>query len=98
MQYTAATSAASIDALAHVADGAAYPAVRPEVVAATPIVWPDGRVLARFSSAAGALLKRIARGERESRILTALRDGLLPKLLSGELCIQDGERLVERAM
>ena len=93
--YLATTAADSIDALAHLADGAAYPAVRPDVVAATPIVRPDSKVLARFSSAAGALLRSIAHSEKESRTLVALRDLLLPKLISGEIRICEAEKAVE---
>ena len=93
--YLATTSADSIDALAHLADGAAYPAVRPEVVAATPIVRPDSKVLARFSSAAGALLRSSAHSEKESRTLVALRDLLLPKLISGEIRLREAEKAVE---
>ena len=92
--YLATTSADRIDALAHLADGAAYPAVLPEVVAATPIVRPDDKVLARFSTAAGALLRSIAHGERESRTLVALLDLLLPKLISGEIRICEVEKAV----
>ena len=36
--------------------------------------------------------------ERESRTLAALRDTLLPKLISGELRIKDAERIVGRAV
>ena len=93
--YLAATAAGRIDTLAHLADGAAYPAVRPDVVAATPIVRPDSKVLARFSSAAGALLRSIAHREKESRTLVALRDLLLPKLISGEIRICEVEKAVE---
>ena len=96
--YLAATSATRIDDLSHLADGAAYPAVRPDVVGATPIVQPDRKVLARFSSSAGALLRGIAHRDRESRSLAALRDLLLPKLISGELRIKGGEWFVERAV
>ena len=92
--YLATTAADSIDALAHLADGAAYPAVRPDVVAATPIVRPDSKVLARFSSAAGALLRSIAHSEKESRTLVALRDLLLPKLISSEIRICEVEKAV----
>jgi len=93
--YLAATSADSINSLAHLADGAAYPAVRPDVVAATPIVRPDRKVLVRFSSTADALLGRIAHSEKESRTLAALRDLLLPKLISGEIRLRDAEKTVE---
>jgi type I restriction enzyme S subunit len=94
--YLAATAADNIDALAHLADGAAYPAVRSEVVAATPIVRPHDEVLGRFSQAAGPLLAKIAHTERESRTLAALRDALLPKLISGELRVKDAERFVQK--
>lgn len=87
--YLAATAAENIDALAHLADGGAYPAVRPEVVAATPVVRPDHAVLGRFSLAAGPLLAEMAHNERKSRTLADLRDALLPKLISGELRVGD---------
>src|SRR6185437_16071087 len=72
--YLAATTADNIATLAHLADGGAYPAVRAEVVAATPIVLPSDGVVACFSRAAGPLLAKTALNERESRILSALRD------------------------
>ena len=93
--YLAITSADSIEALAHLADGAAYPAVRPDVVAATPIVRPDRQILTRFSSSAGALLGRIAHSEKESHTLASLRDLLLPKLISGEIRLRQAENAVE---
>ena len=89
--YLAATSGDSTEALSHLADGAAYPAVRPEVVAATPVVRPSDDLLERFSRVSGPLLGKIAENERQSRTLAALRDGLLPKLISGELRVNDAE-------
>ena len=83
--YLAATAAENIDALAHLADGGAYPAVRPEVAAATPVVRPDNEVLGRFSLASGPLLAKMAHNERESRNLAALRDTVLPRLISGQV-------------
>jgi type I restriction enzyme S subunit len=96
--YLAATAADNIETLAHLADGAAYPAVRPQVVAATPIVRPPDKVLVRFSQAVGPILAKVAQNERESRTLAALRDALLPKLISGELRVPDAERIVGRCV
>jgi type I restriction enzyme S subunit len=87
--YLAATATENIEALAHLADGGAYPAVRPEVVTATRVVRPDDRVLDHFARAARPLLAKMAQNERESRTLAALRDTLLPKLVSGELRVKD---------
>jgi type I restriction enzyme S subunit len=83
--YFAVTAAENIEALSHLADGGAYPAVRPEVVSSTPTARPLDAVIEGFSGVAGPLLAKMAQNERESRTLAALRDTLLPKLVSGEL-------------
>ncbi|HNP82730.1 MAG TPA: restriction endonuclease subunit S [Nitrospira sp.] len=88
--YLAATAADNIDALAHLADGGAYPAVRPEVVATTQVARPKDDVLEAFSRATGSMLRKIAGNGHESRTLAALRDMLLPKLISGELRVPEG--------
>ncbi len=91
--YLAATAPENIEALAHLADGAAYPAVRSEVVAATPIVKARPGIVDIFSRAVGSLLAKLAANQRESRTLAALRDTLLPKLISGELRVKDAEKI-----
>lgn len=90
--YLATTARENIEALSHLADGGAYPAVRPEEVIATSVIRPDTQLLGRFSQATGPLLAKMAQNERESRILAALRDALLPRLISGELRVDDAER------
>lgn len=82
--YLAATARANIDALAHLADGGAYPAVRPGLVTATPVVVPDNRTLQVFSVAASPFLERAALAIDESETLGTMRDALLPRLLSGD--------------
>lgn len=96
--YLASTRRENIEALARLADGGAYPAVRPEVVAKTPCVQPTESVLRAFSECTRPMFARIAQGERESHTLTSLRDALLPKLISGELRIKDAERLVSEVV
>jgi type I restriction enzyme S subunit len=49
------------------------------------IVVPDEETLDAYNHAAEPLFKRIVLNKQESRTLAALRDALLPKLLSGEL-------------
>jgi len=96
--YFAATAAENIEALSHVADGGAYPAVRPEIVAATRVIKSDDAIIRSFSHLTGPLLAKIAENERESRTLAALRDALLPKLISGELRLKGAERLIGRSI
>ena len=85
--YLAATATENIEALTHLADGGAYPAVRPEVVAATRVIRPSDEVLRSFSCITRPLLAKMACNERESRALAILRDTLLPKLISGDVTL-----------
>jgi type I restriction enzyme S subunit len=96
--YLSATAKDNIAALAHLADGAAYPAVRPEVIAATQSIIPEPRVFAAFSLLTKPMLAKMAKNEMESRTLAALRDTLLPKLISGELRVVDAEKIIGRAI
>ena len=57
------------------------------------IVPPD-RVIARVTGMLGRLVERQVANDVASRTLTALRDALLPKLVSGELRVRDAEKLV----
>lgn len=95
--YLAASSPENIKRLAHLADGAAYPAVRPEVVLASPVVVPEGdsrsKVMKAFSDAVVGMIDGIEEHKRESHTLATMRDTLLPKLISGELRIPDAEKL-----
>jgi type I restriction enzyme S subunit len=58
-----------------------------------PILVPSDTILTRFDQLTEALFHRIDGNRRESRTLAALRDTLLPKLMSGELRVRDAEKL-----
>ncbi len=78
--------------LGHLADGGAYPAVRPEIIANLRIVLPTNRkILDRFHSLCEPLYLRADANRRESRILGAIRDALLPRLLSGAIRVKGAE-------
>lgn len=59
------------------------------------VVVPSSEVLSVADEALSPLIDRIIENDLQSRTLTALRDTLLPKLISGELRVRDAERLVE---
>lgn len=92
--YLASTAGDNIDRLSHLADGAAYPAVRPEVVAATQVVKAPGGVMESFAQLTAPMLGKMAANEHEARTLAGLRDTLLPKLISGELRVKHAERFI----
>lgn len=95
--YLAATSTENIETLAHLADGGAYPAVRPEVVASTAIVLPSEKIVKAFSNITSSILAKMGQNDRENKTLATQRDGLLPKLISGEVRVMDAERFIREA-
>ena len=90
--YLACTSKENVEWLAHLADGGAYPAIRPEVVGQTRIVIPvcDGALVNCFSSFIAPLFAKATSNNIESSTTSALRDSLLPKLMSGKANFGDG--------
>jgi type I restriction enzyme S subunit len=61
------------------------------------VVIPQHEVAEVFTKHFKPMIDRIRQGITESRTLAALRDALLPKLISGELRVPDAERIVGRA-
>jgi type I restriction enzyme S subunit len=88
--YLAATAKENIDRLTLLADGAAYPAVRPNVVAESPTFMVCDDLLSRFSEIVSPLLTRYSICTQQIERLAVLRDALLPKLISGELSVPEG--------
>ena len=58
------------------------------------VVLPDENVLNTFNQTAQPWYDLIVTGKTQSRALAALRDTLLPKLISGEVRVKDVERIV----
>jgi len=86
--YLVATSEVNIERLAHLADGGAYPAVRPEIVVQEDVVLPIQSVAREFSRIVQPLFAIIQKKRKGGILLADLRDTLLPKLLSGELSVE----------
>lgn len=86
--YLAATQADHFDQLGRLADGGAYPAVRPDVVAGLPVVVPPAKLAAAFAQVVEPLLARFHANVDQGATLAGLRDALLPRLLSGELRVR----------
>jgi type I restriction enzyme S subunit len=62
------------------------------------VVLPTAEVLANASTVMEPLYARVLSNERENRTLAALRDRLLPQLLSGAIRLRDAERDVAAAV
>jgi type I restriction enzyme S subunit len=91
----AATDPENIAALANLADGGAYPAVRPDIVGASEVIIAPEMVRDAFAAQVTPIVNRMEEAKRESRSLAALRDILLPKLMSGELRVGEARDQIE---
>ena len=61
------------------------------------VVLPPKELMAGFTAKVAPLYDKITTNVRQSAQLAAIRDALLPKLLSGEIRVAEAERLVEDA-
>ena len=61
------------------------------------LVLPAKTISDRFDSVTHSIDQRRAWNASESRTFAALRDALLPKLLSGEIRVGNAERIIEEA-
>ncbi len=95
--YLCATRDENIDRLAALADGGAYPAVKPELVSATACVLPADEMMNAFDSVARPLLDAVAANSAQAQILATLRDTLLPRLISGQLRLPEAQAELEAA-
>lgn len=93
--YLAATRESSIEHLAHVADGAAYPSVRPEVVLGINCIISSATVLDLFHDVVSNLLIAVAENQKQAQTLATIRDTLLPRLISGKLRLPEAEAEAE---
>lgn len=96
--YLVATSDTNIEYLTHIADGGAYPAVRPEVVSSLQCILPSSDVMRFFHGISAPVFKKIASNNRQAKALSQLRDTLLPRLISGELRLPEAEAVTENAL
>ncbi|MBC7336210.1 MAG: restriction endonuclease subunit S, partial [Clostridia bacterium] len=62
-----------------------------------PVLVPDAGTRDAFDRFAGPLRQRYVLNVKENQTLAALRDLLLPKLMSGELRLRDAEKIIEGA-
>jgi type I restriction enzyme S subunit len=65
-----------------------------DTLAGIAVVAPPAGLIDEFEKRVGPTLERIRSTLLGTRTLAALRDALLPKLISGELRVKDAERFV----
>ncbi|WP_072572496.1 restriction endonuclease subunit S [Granulibacter bethesdensis] len=92
-------SVAGLNALLSNTTTTGVPAIgRPSTsLRAIELIYPPEFILVKFDQIMQALEARQVAGKMESETLAALRNVLLPKLMSGDVRIRDAEKLVDEA-
>ena len=88
----------NIDRLIASQTGGAQQHINKNNVNELPIICPSAHVVGAYLDLAGPVFDRIKESCFESQNLSGLRDTLLPKLISGELRVQDAQWLTARAV
>jgi type I restriction enzyme S subunit len=71
--------------------------IRQSELRAVPVLLPKMSVQQKYGQIVGPILLQLWHNESECESLAALRDTLLPKLLSGEVKVRQAERMLEKA-
>jgi len=87
----------SMDAIIGNANGSTFQEISKSNFRPLRVVVPSAAVLESFKKSAGSLYRQMVENERASRSLAQIRDTLLPRLISGELRIQDADEFLKRA-
>ncbi|MGH9834308.1 MAG: restriction endonuclease subunit S, partial [Blastocatellia bacterium] len=96
--HAAMTQPEVSDHLGQMADGGAYPAVRPEIIGAWEVAVPDhAGIFSAFQRICASLFEQAEANRIQSCTLATLRDTLLPKLLSGELRVAEMQATMSAA-
>jgi len=84
----------NVEELARIADGGAYPAIKPDDICSLPLIIPPEEIVQRFDESTSRFRDLMNNSLVQNDYLTNLRDTLLPKLISGELSLEDLPNLV----
>lgn len=76
--------------------GSVFDTITRDTLKGLMVAWASRSIIRAFEKGVAPFVDRIRHCLRESRTLAALRDALLPKLVSGEIRVKDAERFLEK--
>lgn len=83
-----------INYASRLSNGAKMPRINWKDLAKYPIILPPEQVAESFSISIQPLLDRMKENTQQAKVLASLRDILLPRLISGQLCLSKEEAKV----
>ena len=87
----------NMDVIKGRANGSTFMEISKKAFRPIPVVLPSPEVVARFFDFAATLFERVTANERQALSLVELRDGLLPRLISGKLRLPEAQEQLEGA-
>ncbi len=94
--YVYLTALSAVSKFEQQATGSAQQNLSQGLVSSLPTVIPKGEIVSKFEAIVSPMIARWIRNLKEAQSLAALRDALLPKLISGELPLPNAERILAR--
>lgn len=92
-QYVYNWAKANMDLIESQANGTTFLEISKRNFRPIQLLIPPKDILCKFSRLTEPIYRRIVCNEKEIRTLAALRDALLPKLISGEICVNALEEI-----
>ncbi|MDT9197791.1 restriction endonuclease subunit S [Limnospira sp. PMC 1042.18] len=80
------------------AEGTVFGSMNKKDFLSIPCIIPPKTIISTFEKMAFSPDQHIENQEQQTSTLTSIRDALLPKLLSGEICVKDAEKIVEEVV
>jgi type I restriction enzyme S subunit len=93
--YLYFATSALVDMLRQRAHGSVFSTITRETLTSTRVIAPPADLIKAFERIASGQLEQLLANQHQIRVLSALRDTLLPKLLSGELPIKNAEKFLK---
>ena len=84
--------------LKHRGGKAAIPGINQADVKEQRIVVPDSKILVRYEEVTSSLISEVFNNAKQMHTLAALRDTLLPRLISGKLRLPDADNAIAEAI
>ena len=88
----------NMDTIKNHANGSTFMEISKKAFRPLQILVPPAEILERFVGTASSLFDRLVENERQAKSLTALRDTLLPRLISGQLRLPEAESMINEAL
>ncbi|KAA6124497.1 restriction endonuclease subunit S [Cupriavidus cauae] len=88
----------NMDSIKQKANGSTFMEISKSIFRQIPLIVPPRGIVECFMELSGSVFDRITAGEKQRLSLQELRDSLLPRLISGEVRVPEGEAQLNEAL